>query len=369
MFSGFMRSKIHLATNPGMVIHTDVAEMVVSSLGREKFFVTFIDEANGHLRIAHCRTEGEAVYYLKSHVRWSERQTDREVKLIVLDGGKEYLTGAETLEAEGIEIDRSALQTAGKWATGRMNCTIKSALRTILINAGAPPNFWAECLYTVVVIRNRIPRVTKRIMLEDEMTGIKPTVTHLLTFGCKVWVRIPDKIGKGMEPKAEKAVRLRCLSYGEHLFMLEDKQTVQVSRNCKIIETKFRMCAWNEIVRVTRNCIEKEQQGDGDDVLVQYLVVTDEPDDNIGDAELRMVVERHDAEAGQITDVTIQECRNTSDGDGISDASNEIYGGERKILGEILQMSREKQRRQQKHQVEEAQLVQKSKRNDLEIGQ
>ena len=68
---------------------------------------------------------------------------------------------------------------------------------------------------------------------------MKPSVEHLRTFGCKVWVQIPDKTRKSMVVKAKFAILLRCLSYGKYCVILDETLTVQVSRDCKIVEDKI----------------------------------------------------------------------------------------------------------------------------------
>lgn len=195
--------------------------MAVPSLAGTKFFVTFIDEASNHLRVAHRRNKGEAAYFLKRLVKWMELQTELNVKLNVLDGGKEYLEGAETLEADGIEIKKSAWYISQENGRAeRMNRTINHALRAMLINTGAPVNYWAECLCTVANIRNRILRSNRLKNPEEELTGLNPSVEHIKTFGCNVWVRIPDKIRKKMKPKAKNGVLLRSLSYGKYRIIM-----------------------------------------------------------------------------------------------------------------------------------------------------
>lgn len=44
-----MGSPTRLETRPGAVLHTDVAEMDISSVGGGKYFITFIVEESGHV--------------------------------------------------------------------------------------------------------------------------------------------------------------------------------------------------------------------------------------------------------------------------------------------------------------------------------
>lgn len=143
-----MRARTSISKVPGAVIHTNLAEINVRSLGGAKFFVTFIDEATNYFREMHLKRKGDAAYQLKRYVRWSERQTETRVKRIVLNGGKKYLTDAETLESEGIEINKSAaFSPQENDRAERMNRAVKNAMRAMSITCGAPVTYWAECVY------------------------------------------------------------------------------------------------------------------------------------------------------------------------------------------------------------------------------
>ena len=259
MTNGPMKSKSYVTDVPGTIVHSDVAEMNLMSLGSAKYFVTFVDEASGHVRVMHLKSKGDAGYHLRKYVKWVERQTGNRVKKIVIDGGKEYISEAETLELEGVEIDKSARYTPQENGRAeRMNRTLKNSIRAMLINSGAPANYWAECLYAAADARNSLVRAGCTKCPLELLTGVKPTVEHLRTFGCRVWVRIPDKIRKTLEPKARKAVLLRCLSYGKYRVMMEGTRTVQISRHCKVVEGKFPMKYWKNVSRVREDCFDDE---------------------------------------------------------------------------------------------------------------
>lgn len=67
-----IKSRSVLETQPGAVVHTDVVEMNVTSVGGDRNFVSFIDEAYGHLGNCHLKTKGRDAGLLKQHTRWVE---------------------------------------------------------------------------------------------------------------------------------------------------------------------------------------------------------------------------------------------------------------------------------------------------------
>jgi len=116
----------------------------------------------------------------------------------------------------------------------------------------------------VLDARNSIPSSKKNVTPAEMFTGQKPSVQHLKVFGCKVWVRVADKVRKTLEPKAKKGVLLRCLSYGKYRVMLESTRHVVVSRHCKVIEDTFPMRHWKDVVRVSKEDSTHEEYMDID---------------------------------------------------------------------------------------------------------
>ncbi len=104
---------------------------------------------------------------------------------------------------------------------------------------------------------------------------MKPSVEHLRTLGCKIWMGIPDKIRKCPDVKAKSVVLLRCLTYGKYPVLMDETRTVQVTRHCKIVEDQFPMKIWKNISRVDKDCIEAEEIVELTmefEMVAQYLV-------------------------------------------------------------------------------------------------
>lgn len=63
-----IKSRTILETRPGAVAHTDVVEMNDTLVAGARHFVTFIDEASGHLGAFHMKTEGQATELIERHI-------------------------------------------------------------------------------------------------------------------------------------------------------------------------------------------------------------------------------------------------------------------------------------------------------------
>ena len=125
-----------------------------------------------------------------------------------------YTEFEEFLESAGIRHKRTIPKTPQQnGVSERMNRTLVKTVRSMLVDAKLPHEFWAEALSTAVYLRNRSP--TKAV---DGMTPFeawmkkKPTVSHLRVFGCKAYAHVPkDERGK-LDSKAKKCI---LVGYGE----------------------------------------------------------------------------------------------------------------------------------------------------------
>jgi len=263
MTNGPLKPRLNLCDVPGVVVHTDLGHISWLSFSGAKYFVTFLDEASGHI-VAHAiKRKNESAHHLIRHVAWVERQSGARVAKVVMDGASkgDYAAAVQLLEADGIEFDVSAPYTpAENGRAERINRTLIGAVRASLAHAGLPKEFWAECLANVVYVRNAILKTGKKKTPTELLTGTPPYVGHLRIFGCRVWTRVQDKKRKKLEPKAKPGILMRSLSYGKYRIWLESEKKVVISRHCRIVETEFPALKWR-----------RPQNGGNSNVQFHYL--------------------------------------------------------------------------------------------------
>lgn len=88
-----MFSRTSQETRLSEVLHADIVEMDVLSVGGAKYLVTLIKEGSEYVSSCHVKTKRETAELLKRHGRCFERQTDLQVRKTVLDGGQKYFKG------------------------------------------------------------------------------------------------------------------------------------------------------------------------------------------------------------------------------------------------------------------------------------
>jgi len=242
-------SRTNLSKVPGASIHTDVAHLNVPSLGGAKYFVTFLDEATGHILARPIKRKNEAATELQKYVAWIERQTQGRVLKITMDGASrgDYAHAVKHLVGLGVEVHPTAPYTAMENGRAeRINRTLNGSVRSMLAQAGLPEEFWAECLLHATAVRNVIPKANKSKSPLEELTGQKPSVAHYRVFGSLAWVRVQDKVRKKLDGKAKRGVLLSTISYGKYRIWLEKEAKIVFSRTCRIVETEFPAQSWHK---------------------------------------------------------------------------------------------------------------------------
>ncbi|EZA56039.1 Copia protein, partial [Ooceraea biroi] len=121
--------------------------------------------------------------------------------------------------------------------------------RCMMIQSGLAPSFWAEAVSTANYNRNRC--ITKSLESGtpfEKWTGRRPSVAHLRTFGCKVYIldKSPSK-GK-FEARGREGIFIGYLevskAYG--VWIPKDRK-VHVSRDIKFFDAFDKKVASEDI--------------------------------------------------------------------------------------------------------------------------
>lgn len=155
--------------------------------------MTLINETSRHVRAFHSKIIADATELLKCQLIWVEGQTASKVKKIIFDGGRKYIKRETSLTVMGLISVLLTTTHVKKGCDEQLNRDIKNAARAMLIHSGAAANLWADHLYAVCKVQNRAVGERRSTTPLELFTAVKPTVAHLWTFGCKVWVPVLDK--------------------------------------------------------------------------------------------------------------------------------------------------------------------------------
>jgi len=224
---------------PGDLVHSDVCGWITpTSLGGNRYFVTFIDDATGMTYLYAMKTKtSEEVRQCFLNFRNVFEQDGRRIRSIRTDGGGEYQGQmAELCKEVGIQHEVTAPYTPEQNGIAeRANRTICERIRSILADTGLPKALWAELARTVTYLKNRSPTRALDKTPYEALFGKKPDLSHLIAVGTKAYVLTPKKKAKKMDFRSTEGI---FIGYeGTHQYRVWDptNNQVHVSRDVEFV--------------------------------------------------------------------------------------------------------------------------------------
>ena len=98
----------------------------------------------------------------------------------------------------GYAIERTAPHSSVSNApVERPHQTMADGIRALLGGADLPPRYWTYAFHHYLKIYNLVPHADDDISPYEKCTGIKPDLSKMRTFGCRVYVLDDNKHRKG----------------------------------------------------------------------------------------------------------------------------------------------------------------------------
>jgi hypothetical protein len=193
------------------LVHSDVFGLVsVPSLGKSMYYVSFIDDFSRNTWIYFLRKKYEVFDRFKEFKALVENQTEKRIKVLRIDNGREFCENEfeEFCKKCGIARKNTTPYTPPQNGVAeRMNKTLMEKERCMLSGAGLGQEFWAEAVGTACYLVNRSPSSALDDKTPQEvLTGKKPSLTHLKVFGCDAYVHVPKENKSKLDKKAEKCI-------------------------------------------------------------------------------------------------------------------------------------------------------------------
>jgi hypothetical protein len=123
-----------------------------------------------------------------------ELETGLKIKVGRSDNRPEFRTLAAQLAPGGIrwEFTSFYFQEQNR-VPERLNRTLITLSRAMLLACKLPLKFWADAAATACYIRNRTPVGPDGITPKEAFTSKKPLIAHLHVFDCLVYTRVPKE--------------------------------------------------------------------------------------------------------------------------------------------------------------------------------
>ena len=175
-----------------------------------KYFITFIDKKTYYLEVYLLKHKSEALKVFNNFRLRAEKQSEKKVRILAIDNGKEYINDnfARTLSELGILHQKSPPYT--KEPNGlieRINRTILNKVRTIIYTAKLPRYLWEEAVLASIYTYNKTPYSSLKdyIIPYEAKNGLKPILNNIRVFGSLCYYKVNSPLHK-LDKKARKGV-------------------------------------------------------------------------------------------------------------------------------------------------------------------
>ena len=226
-------------------LHGDWCGPISPEAGQFKYFFVLVDASGRHAEVSLLTTRNMVFpKTLAMLIKFRNHYPEHPVCHLRMDNALEFKSHAfeDYCTATGIELSYSVpYEHAQNGLAEAFIKKIQLIVRPLLFHAQLPATFWGHAvLHAAVLLRLRPTLLQTQTPLELA-SGRVPQIAHLRTFGCEVWVPVPDPKQKTMEPHRLKGIYLGFDSPSIIRYKLTDHDDVYRARfqNCKFIETNF----------------------------------------------------------------------------------------------------------------------------------
>ncbi|KAJ9529185.1 hypothetical protein QJQ45_007904 [Haematococcus lacustris] len=193
-------------TAPLGLIHMDVCGPMHARAREGSLYVaTFLDE---HTKLSVCvpiSSKSQVPDVVRTVIEQLETQSGFRCKAIRTDNGTEYVNSrmTEYCSSKGIVHQHSAPYSPQQnGAAERLNRTIFEKARSILHAADISLSFWAHAVKYANYVRCLLPVSGQPLTPWEAFYGVKPDLSGLRVFGCRVWLHVPDQKRSKLQPKS-----------------------------------------------------------------------------------------------------------------------------------------------------------------------
>ncbi|KAJ9510638.1 hypothetical protein QJQ45_027557, partial [Haematococcus lacustris] len=199
-------------TAPLGLIHMDVCgPMHARARDGSLYVATFLDE---HTKLSVCvpiSSKAQVPDTVRTVIEELETQSGYRCKAIRTDNGTEYVNSRmrEYCASKGIVHQHSAPYSPQQnGAAERLNRTIFEKARSIIHSADISLSFWAHAVKFANHVRCLLPVSGQPLTPWEAFYGVKPDLSGLRVFGCRVWLHVPDHQRSKLQSKSVEGLFL-----------------------------------------------------------------------------------------------------------------------------------------------------------------
>jgi hypothetical protein len=215
---------------PFEIIYSDICGPFPTSHDGSKYFVTFTDDFTRFTRTFRLKSRDEIYEVYKKFRSMVKAHFNCVIKTFVSDNAGEYASAKlqDQFDEDGtIWAPTVAYNPQENGVSERLNRTLLSKLRAMLVESNLPKEIWTELLDTATYLKNRTPTQLLEETPYEKLHGMKPDLSHLRTIGTLAWAMIPSE--KQLEKLEERSKECKPLGYdGNSQYILYEIESGKV---------------------------------------------------------------------------------------------------------------------------------------------
>ena len=227
------------ATKPLKRVFSDFwGKYRIAGIRSKKHFLFFMNDYSRMSSIYIC-DRSETRQQLKTYKNSMKRQFEKAFQRIRNNNAKKYLAMKTSLEQQEIHLKTTTTYTPEQNGVAeRLNRTLVTAARGMLLWSGLPEAFWDEAILTANYIRNRLPARGLNGKTPYKMWhNKKSSVNHIRIFGCLMYTHIPSEIRSKMNKVSEAGIFVEYQSSHQYRIYNPKKGVVETSTAVEFYET------------------------------------------------------------------------------------------------------------------------------------
>ena len=223
------------------LVHSDVCQVEDLSIGKAKYFVTFLDDHTRKIFVYFLKHKDEVPNVVEKFIKMAENQTGHKLKTLRTDNGREYVNSTLKGKLDNLGVRHETSIPYHPQQNGRaerVNRTLLEKTRCMLAESMLPKKFWAEAVSTACYLSNRSPKRSLGGKTPEELwTGQKPNLSHLRVFGCKARAYVPNNLRTKLEPTSKPAILVGyCENQKGYRLWSHQEQKVFTASNAEFFE-------------------------------------------------------------------------------------------------------------------------------------
>ncbi|GFW03110.1 retrovirus-related Pol polyprotein from transposon TNT 1-94 [Trichonephila clavipes] len=226
--TGAVRSK-----RPLELLHMDLCgPMPTESQGGNKYFLSIIDDYSRKVTVFPIRNKSDLFHTFIRFQKRAERFVSKKVIAVRTDGGLEFCNKDMDNFLTELDIKHEVTNSYTPEMNGvteRFNLTALDGIKTLLKSSEVPHKFWGEALLCFTYAWNRICHKDSNKTPFEKYSGRKPSVLHLIPFGCLAYAGVPKQIRKKFDMRAKMGIMMGYAQHtkGYRIWLIDENKLVE----------------------------------------------------------------------------------------------------------------------------------------------